>query len=190
METFHAIREGAPDLARTRARVRPEGRLKPWTTSTDINVRAPAESGAIATVLAAYADYRDAIRALAVELKGTVDVDLAAYGHLSPHGIDPHHRVTLFADAGQDAALAGARQAVVACKRALIRDLLHAAEQGAVVVTGGEKGVPSLIEIARAAGGPARLPEPLKSRFERARAAIAAAPANFSFRAPADLRED
>ncbi len=189
MEIFHAIREGAPDLARTRARVRPEGRLKPWTTSTDINVQAPADSGAIATILSAYSDYRDAIRALAGELKGAVDVDLSAYGHLSPHGIDPHHRVTLFADAGQEAALAGARQAVAACKRALIRDLLHAAEHEGISVTGGEKGIPSLVEIARAGGGFARLPDALKTRFERARAAIAAAPANFTFRAPADLRE-
>jgi len=190
METFRAIREGAPDLARTRARVRPPGRLKPWTTSTDINIAAPAESGVMADILSAYADYRAAIRALARELAGAVDVELAAYGHLSPRGIDPHHRTTLFADEGQDAALAGARQAVVACKRGLIRDLLHAAERGGATVTGGEKGVPSLVEIARAAGGANRLPESLQPRYRLAIDAVAAAPTNFSFRAPQELRGD
>ena len=190
MDTFRAIREGAPDLARTRARVRPEGRLAPWTTSSDVNVAAPAESGAIADILAAYADYRAAIRALGRELAGTVDVELAAYGHLSPHGIDPHHRVTLFADPGQEGALAGAKQAVQACKRGLIRDLLHAAERNGARVTGGEKGAPSLVEIARAAGGEARLPEDLRQRLRHARAAVLAAPAQFTFRAPAELRQD
>jgi hypothetical protein len=190
MDTFRAIREGAPDLARTRARVVPEGRLKPWTTSTDVNVAAPPESGAIADILAAYADYRAAIRMLGRELAGTVDVELSAYGHLSPHGIDPHHRVILFADPGQEGALAGAKQAVQACKRALIRDLLHAADRNGCRITGGEKGIPSLVEIARAAGGEARLPAELRTRLARARDAVMAAPANFTFRAPDELREE
>lgn len=190
METFRAIREGAPDLARTRARVKTEGRLKPWSTSTDINIAVPPESGTIADILSAYADYRVAIRTLARELKGTVDVELWAYGHLLPHGIDPHHRVTLIADEGQDGALAGARQAVMACKRALIRDLLHVASRSEAQITGGEKGIPSLIEIARAGGGENRLDEPLRARIVRARAAVMAAPANFSFRAPAELRAE
>ncbi|MEW5728664.1 MAG: FAD-binding oxidoreductase [Pseudomonadota bacterium] len=191
METFRAIREGAPDLARTRARVQPEGRMKPWTTSTDVNVAAPADVGAIAEVLTAYADYRAAIRALGRELAASgVEVELSAYGHLSPHGIDPHHRVTVFAPLGQDGALAGARQAVAACKRTLIRDLLHAAERNGARVTGGEKGIPSLVEIARAGGGENRLPADLKTRLGRARAAVMAAPANFSFRAPTELRAE
>ncbi|MBI5163235.1 MAG: FAD-binding oxidoreductase [Magnetospirillum sp.] len=187
MDTFRAIREGAPDLARTRARVTPEGRLKPWTTSTDVNVAVPADSGAISDVLAAYADYRAAIRALGKELAGTVDVELAAYGHLSPNGVDPHHRVTLFADVGQQGALAAARQAVTACKRALIRDLLHAAERSGARITGGEKGAPSLVEIARAAGGESRLPPELRRRLDRIRESVMAAPPAFRFRAPAEL---
>ena len=189
METFRAIREGAPDMARTKARVKPEGKLKPWTTSTDINLAAPSDTGAISDVLAAYADYRTSIRALAREMAPSgVEVELSAYGHLLPHGIDPHHRVTVFAPEGQEAALAGARQAVLACKRTLIHDLLHAAERGGSRITGGEKGVPSLVEIARAAGGESRLPAELKTRLARARAAVQAAPANFTFRAPAELK--
>lgn len=189
METFRAIREGAPDLARTKARVKPEGKMKPWTSSTDVNVAAPADTGTISDVLTAYADYRVAIRALAKEMAPSgIEVELAAYGHLSPHGIDPHHRVTVFAPEGQDAALAGARHAVLACKRTLIHDLLHAAERGGARITGGEKGVPSLVEIARAAGGESRLPAELKTRMGRAREAVMAAPANFSFRAPAELK--
>ncbi|MGE5478128.1 MAG: FAD-binding oxidoreductase [Bacteroidales bacterium] len=189
METFRAIREGAPDLARTRARVRPAGKLKPWTSSTDVNLAAPADTGAISDVLAAYADYRVAIKALARELAPTgIEVELSAYGHLSPHGIDPHHRVIVFAPEGHEAALAGARQAVLACKRTLIHDLLHAAERGGGRITGGEKGVPSLVEIARAAGGEQRLPEELKTRLNRARRAVMEAPANFTFRAPAELK--
>lgn len=191
METFRAIREGAPDIARTKARVKPEGKMKPWTSSTDINLAAPADTGAISDVLSAYADYRSAIRALAKELAPTgIEVELAAYGHLSPHGIDPHHRVTVFAPEGQDAALAGARQAVLACKRTLIHDLLHAAERGGGRITGGEKGIPSLVEIARAAGGENRLPADLKTRLSRARQAVMAAPANFTFRAPAELKSE
>lgn len=190
MDTFRAIREGAPDLARTRARVRPEGKMKPWTTSTDINIRAPADVGAISDILTAYADYRSAIRSLGRELAPSgIEVELAAYGHLSPHGIDPHHRVTVFAPEGQDAALAGARQAVTACKRTLIRDLLHVTERSESSVTGGEKGVPSLVEIARAAGGEQRLPADLKTRLAKAKRAVQAAPIQFSFRAPAELRE-
>lgn len=188
METFRAIREGAPDLARTKARVVQPGKLKPWSTSTDVNIVLPADTGAIVAVLEAYADYRSAIRALARELSGAVEVELSAYGHLSPSGIDPHHRVTLFAPEGADAALAGARQAVAANKRTLIHDLMFAAKSHGLTVTGGEKGTPSLVEIARAAGGEARLPEDLKAAFGKARAAVMAAPPNFSFRAPAELR--
>lgn len=189
METFRAIREGAPDLARTKARVKPEGKMKPWTSSTDINLAAPADTGAISDVLTAYADYRAAIRALAKEMApGGIEIELAAYGHLSPHGIDPHHRVTVFAPEGQDTALAEARTAVLAFKRTLIHDLLSAAERGGSRITGGEKGIPSLVEIARAAGGEDRLPAELKTRLTRARDAVMAAPANFTFRAPAELR--
>ncbi|MGE5502893.1 MAG: FAD-binding oxidoreductase [Actinomycetota bacterium] len=189
METFRAIREGAPDLARTKARVRTPGQLAPWTTSTDVNLAAPADTAAISDVLAAYGDYRSAIRALGRELGDAVTVELAAYGHLSPNGIDPHHRVTLFAAEGSEAALAGARQAVAANKRTLIRDLLHVAERHGAEITGGEKGVPSLVEIARAAGGESRLPDALKTRLRRAREAVSAAPAAFSFRAPEELRD-
>jgi FAD/FMN-containing dehydrogenase len=189
METFRAIREGAPDLARTRARVVQPGKLKPWSTSTDINIVLPADTGAIVSVLEAYGDYRAAIRTLAREMKGVVEVELSAYGHLSPSGIDPHHRVTLFAAEGAEAALAGARQAVAANKRTLIHDLMFAARSHGLTVTGGEKGAPSLVEIARAAGGENRLPDGLKAAFARARAAVRAAPAQFSFRAPPELRE-
>ncbi|CAA7621053.1 conserved hypothetical protein [Candidatus Terasakiella magnetica] len=190
METFRAIREGAPDLARTRARVVQPGKLKPWSTSTDINIIMPADSSALVAVLEAYADYRGAIRALGRELAGSIEVELSAYGHLSPMGIDPHHRVTLFAPEGGEAALAAARLAVAANKRTLIHDLLFAAERHGATITGGEKGAPSLVEIARAAGGEGRLAPALKARLRKARAAVMAAPANFSFRAPKELRTE
>lgn len=189
MDTFRAIREGAPDLARTKARVKPEGRMKPWTTSTDVNVAAPADAGVIAEVLAAYMDYRAFVRDLRAETAGTgVDVELSAYGHLSPHGIDPHHRVTIFADEGRDEDLAKLRKRVQEAKRTLIRDLLNAVRRGGGAITGGEKGSPSLLEIARAADGEENLPEDLRQRLARARQAIQTAPACFSFRAPAELR--
>ncbi len=189
MEIFRAIREGAPDIARTRARVKPPGKMKPWSTSTDINVKLPSDAGAIADVLTAYADYRTAIRGLAKEMKPAgLDVELVAYGHLNPHGLDPHHRVTVFADEGQDAALAAARQAVLACKRTLIHDILHASARCGGQITGGEKGAPSLIDIARAAGEEVRLGDDLQHRLARARQAVSSAPANFSFRAPDELK--
>ena len=187
METFRAIREGAPDLARTRARVTPEGRLKPWSTSTDINIAAPADTGAIAGILGAYADYRSSIRELAKDLKSAVDVEIVAYGHLLLHGIDPHHRVTVFADLGQDAALGQARQAVTERKRQLIRDLLAVCERTGARITGGEKGAPSLVEVIRAAGGAEHLPDDLRRRVDSARQAIKAAPRNFTFRVPREL---
>ncbi|MGE5547828.1 MAG: FAD-binding oxidoreductase [Solirubrobacterales bacterium] len=188
MDTFRAIREGAPDLARTRARVRPEGKLKPWTTSTDVNVAAPADVGAIADVLGAYADYRSAIRALGRERAASgLAVELSAYGHLSPHGIDPHHRVTVFAPEGAEADLEAVRRQVVDLKKTLIVDLLTVTRHNGARITGGEKGIPSLVEIARAAGE-IGLPEDLAGRLDRACAAVRAAPANFTFRAPPELR--
>lgn len=188
METFRAIREGAPDMARTKARVIPDGRMKPWSTSTDVNVSVPADAGTIAAILTAYADYRALVRELAGQVAQGVDVELSAYGHLSPHGIDPHHRVTVFADLGRDDDLESVRKAVLDGKRTLIRDLVRATIAGGGKVTGGEKGMPSLVEIARAIGGEDHLPDDLRARLARARQAIAAAPANFSFRAPAELR--
>jgi len=188
METFRAIREGAPDLARTKARVKPEGKLKPWSSSTDINLVAPADTGAISDVLTAYAEYRAAIRALAGDVAPSgLEVELAAYGHLWPQGIDPHHRVTIFAPEGAEDEVAQARDVVLAAKKILINDLVSAAQRGGGRITGGEKGVPSLIEIARAAGGEDNLPDELKHRLIRARTAVQAAPANFTFRAPAEL---
>lgn len=188
MDTFRAIREGAPDMARTKARVVPEGRMKPWSTSTDINISVPADAGTIAAILTAYADYRALVRDLAAAQPAGIDVELSAYGHLSPHGMDPHHRVTVFADLGADAALDQARQAVLAGKKTLIRDLVRATVAGGGKVTGGEKGVPSLVEIARAIGGEDALPDDLRARLARARQAVAQAPRHFSFRAPAELR--
>ncbi|MBR9973872.1 FAD-binding oxidoreductase [Magnetospirillum sulfuroxidans] len=188
MEIFRAIREGAPDMARTKARVTPEGRMKPWSTSTDVNISAPADSGAIAAILTAYADYRALVRAIAEQAGEGLEVELSAYGHLSPHGIDPHHRVSIFADLGRDAQLESLRQAVLDGKRGLIRDLVRAAQNGGAVITGGEKGVPSLVEIARALGGEEHLPDELRQRLSRARQAVGAAPLHFSFRAPAELR--
>jgi len=190
METFRAIREGAPDLARTRARVKSPGKIKPWSASTDVNIACPGDSSAAAAILDAYADYRQAVRALARELDGVVEVELSAYGHLFPAGLDPHHRVTLIAPEGAEAALAGARLAVSANKRTLIHDLLFAAQRHGATITGGEKGIPSLVEIARAAGGESRLPDDLKARIAQARRAVMAAPAQFTFRAPAELRSE
>lgn len=188
METFRAIREGAPDLARTKARVVPDGRMKPWSTSTDVNVAVPADAGTIAAILTAYADYRILVRGLAAEAGPGLEVELSAYGHLSPHGIDTHHRVTVFADLGLEDQLEAMRQKVTEGKRGLIRDLVRATVAGGGTVTGGEKGIPSLVEIARAVGGEANLPDDLRQRLERARHALIQAPANFSFRAPADLK--
>ncbi len=188
METFRAIREGAPDLARTRARVRPEGQMAPWSTSTDVNIRVSADSGTIVEILTAYGDYRGRLQALNETADGAVRVESVAYGHLSPNGIDPHHRVIVFADDGQDNARTLVVQAAQDIKRGLIRDLIAVAEKGGAEVTGGEKGLPSLIEIARALGGADNLPPGLKARFDVARAALAEAPANFSFRAPPELR--
>ncbi|MBF0305126.1 MAG: FAD-binding oxidoreductase [Alphaproteobacteria bacterium] len=188
MEAFRAIREGAPDLARTRARVIQPGKLKPWSASTDIDVAAPRDVTAIVPLLTAYEDYRDAIAGLTEQFEGRVDISLAAYGHLSPHGIDPHHRVVLIAPEGGEQGLADARFMVQAGKKALIRALVRAAHDRGCVVTGGEKGIPSVLEIASALGGEHHMPHNLVERIERARRALAAAPANFTFRAPAELR--
>lgn len=187
MEIFRAIREGAPDMARTQARVVQPGKLKPWTTSTDVNLRVPRDTAAIGAVLRAYADYRAAIAELAERLAGRAQVVLSAYGHLSPQGVDPHHRVTVIAEAGQQAALDEARQAVGALKKQLIRDLAAAANEHGGTVTGGEKGMPSVLDIARAVGDNA-LPPNLKARIAQARAGLANAPAAFAFRAPEELR--
>jgi len=187
MDAFRAIREGAPDIARTRARVTPPGMLRPWSLSTDVNIAAPADSAAIAAVLTAYDDYRTAVADLARSYAGRLDVSLSAYGHLSPRGIDPHHRVTIIAAEGREAELEEARVAVGRLKKELIRDLLRASESHACIVTGGEKGLPSVVEIVRAAGGDNRAPDVLRRLARSARTAVAKAPPAFTFRAPDDL---
>ena len=138
-------------------------------------------------VLTAYDDYRAAIADLARAYADRLDISLSAYGHLSPRGIDPHHRVTIIAPMGGEAALAEARIAVAAAKKELIRDLLRASENHACVVTGGEKGLPSVVEIMRVAGGDNRAPDDLRRLARVARAAVAAAPRAFTFRAPSEL---
>ena len=187
MDTFRAIREGAPDLARTQARVTPPGKLKPWSTSTDINVAVPRDAAAIADLLGAYQDYRQAIGEIRAGCAPAgIEVHLSVYGHLSPHGTDPHHRVTLIAEPGADAALAEARTRVQAAKKDLIRALAATARTHGATITGGEKGVPSLVEIARAVGE-AGLPDNLRDGLALARASLAQAPDGFAFRAPPEL---
>ncbi|WP_255448398.1 FAD-binding protein [Telmatospirillum sp. J64-1] len=188
MESFRAIREGAPDLARTYARVVQPGKLRPWTTSTDINVAVPRDISAIACVLSAYDDYRREIREVRKAMEGRVEVTLAAYGHLNPMGIDPHHRVTLIAPEGSEAALEEAIEMVKKAKKELIRAIVATAEAHDYTITGGEKGMPSVVEIARASGGVDKAPANLRRMLERARAEIAKAPENFTFRAPLELK--
>ncbi len=189
MEVFRAIREGAPDLARTRARVTQPGKLKPWTTSSDINIHAPRDSAAISELLGVYAEYRQAVDDLRQSLNGRAETHLSAYGHLSPLGIDTHHRVTVIAPEGGEAALAEAQKTVAGLKKDMIRQLVAASIRYGSQVTGGEKGVPSLVEIARALGGAEALPDNLRTALARARERIRSAPANFSFRAPAELAD-
>lgn len=187
MDTFRAIREGAPDLARTRARVKPPGKLRPWTTSTDVNVAAPKDSTALSNIFTVYDDYRQGIWELRDRMADRAEVSLAIYGHLSPQGIDPHMRVTVIAPEGGDADLAEARTAVTAMKKRLIADLVRVAGEVGCTITGGEKGAPSLIEIVRAVGGEANLPTPLQDSLARVRRVVLAAPRAFAFRAPLEI---
>lgn len=189
MDAFRAIREGAPDLARTRARVTPPGLLKPWTTSSDVNLIAPhKDSTPLANALMAYQDYREKIGALTGELAGRVAVEMSVYGHLNPHGLDPHHRAILMAapEARDDLAAAAAR--VGAYKQELIRALVKVAYGFGATINGGEKGAPSLVDLVRALGGEGGLPENLRCCLARTKSALALAPAGFSFRAPKELR--
>lgn len=188
METFRAIREGAPDIARTQARVLQAGKLRPWTTSSDINIVTPRDSTAIANILTAYEDYRQAIAELGQRYHGRLEVHLSAYGHLNPQGIDPHHRVTLIAPEGGSDALEAARKEVTALKKALIQSLVKAAVNYGSVITGGEKGLPSAVEIARAVGGEDKAPENLRAMIDQGRKILAQAPASFTFRASPELR--
>lgn len=187
MDAFRAIREGAPDMARTRARTLTPGWLRPWSTSTDVNIVAPRDGGAIAAILSCYADYRAQVADIADRFRGRVEVEMTPYGHLSPQGIDPHHRVTLRAPEGGERDLAEARAAVAEAKQGLMRALVAAAEATGCAVTGGEKGIPSAVAIMRAVGGDNRLPANLRDQLRRARLALAEAPAAFRFRAAPEL---
>ncbi|MBF0355876.1 MAG: FAD-binding oxidoreductase [Alphaproteobacteria bacterium] len=189
MDAFRAIREGAPDLARTRARVAPPGMLKPWTTSSDVNLVAPVrDSTPMANALCAYQDYREKIAALGSDLGGKVGVEMSVYGHLNPHGLDPHHRTILMAAPGAEEALARTADQVVLMKQELIRALVKVAKGFGATINGGEKGAPSLVDLVRALGGEEGLPENLKHDLARTKAALAQAPRGFSFRAPKELR--
>lgn len=189
MDAFRAIREGAPDLARTRARVTPPGMLKPWTTSSDVNLIAPVkDTTPIANMLSAYQTYREAVAELAGEFSGKVSVEMSVYGHLNPHGLDPHHRAILMAAPEAKADLEAAAAKVSDLKKALMRDLVRVAKGFDAVINGGEKGAPSLADLLNAVGSEEGLPENLRTALLRTRAAIAKSPAAFSFRAPAKLR--
>ncbi len=188
MDAFRAIREGAPDLARTRARQQPPGRLKPWTTSTDINYSCPKDASPLANALSAYEIYREGVAELGEKMAGRVDVSLSVYGHLNPHGLDPHHRVILMAAPDQADAFAEAQKEAGDLKKRLMRNLMKYAEAFGGEINGGEKGMPSVIELLRAAGDEERLQPGLKAALGRARQAIAQAPANFTFRAPRELK--
>jgi len=183
MESFRAIREGAPDIARSQARVKRPGKLKPWSISTDVNIALAPDAAGIARVLAVYQDYRDAVGRAFAESGAAIESSLSVYGHLSPHGLDPHHRVILTAPEGGEGVLVEARVRIEGLKRNLLAGLVCAL--GAQDrITGGEKGMPSILELVKAVGGAANLPANLRSELERARRVLAGAPANFSFRAP------
>lgn len=188
MDAFRAIREGAPDLARTRARVAPPGRLKPWTTSSDVNLICPEkDTTPLANALASYQSYRESIAALAAEFQGRVEIDMSVYGHLNPHGLDPHHRAILMAKPENENDLSEAAARVGEHKKALIRDLVRVANGFGASINGGEKGAPSLVDLLRALGGEAAMPDNLKADLARARSAVQKAPRAFSFRAPKEL---
>lgn len=189
MDAFRAIREGAPDLARTRARVAPPGMLKPWTTSSDVNLIAPVkDTTPLANALGAYQNYREAVAELACDYAGKLSVEMSVYGHLNPHGMDPHHRAILMAAPEAKADLDEAAAKVGELKNALIRDLVRIAKGFDAVINGGEKGAPSLADLAKAVGGDDGLPENLKAALLRTRTVLAKSPPAFSFRAPASLK--
>ncbi len=188
MDAFRAIREGAPDVARSRARIQPPGKLKPWTASTDINLKCPRDSSPLANALSAYEMYRQGVAELGEKMAGKVDVTMSVYGHLNPHGLDPHHRVIISASPAEAEAFAQAQAEAALLKKRLLRNLMKYAEAFGAEITGGEKGIPSVIELLRAADDEAKLQPGLKQALERARQAIAQAPASFTFRAPKELR--
>ncbi|MBF0269745.1 MAG: FAD-binding oxidoreductase [Alphaproteobacteria bacterium] len=188
MDAFRAIREGAPDLARTKARVTPPGQLKPWTTSSDVNlVCLEKDTTPLANALSSYQTYREAVDALGLTYEGRLKTEMTVYGHLNPHGLDPHHRVILTGAPEFKDDLAAAAKQVGELKKALMRDLVRVANGFGAVINGGEKGAPSLVDLMRALGGEAGLPSNLQSDLARARAAIKKAPRAFSFRAPVEL---
>jgi FAD/FMN-containing dehydrogenase len=188
MDAFRAIREGAPDLARTRARVGVEGLLKPWTTSSDVNIVCPEKDPTpLANALASYQNYREAMAALGQEFAGRVKVEMSVYGHLNPHGIDPHHRAILMATPDAKAELDEVAAKVGELKRNLMRDLVRIAKGFGATINGGEKGVPSLVDLKKAMGNVGELPDNLQVEFLKAQSAVRAANPAFSFRAPKEL---
>jgi hypothetical protein len=188
MDAFRAIREGAPDLARTKARVGMPGLLKPWTTSSDVNIVCPEKDPSpLANTLASYQAYREAVAALGEEFKGRVSVEMSVYGHLNPHGIDPHHRAILMAAPEAKNDLEEAAERVSLLKKDLMRDLVRVAKGFGASINGGEKGAPSLVDLKKAMGNVGELPDNLKEDFLKAQDAVRKANRAFSFRAPKEL---
>ncbi len=182
-EEMRAVREAIPYAARTQA---PAGRLV-YKNHSDANIRMPADRvGPVAEQLweinRHYVARVEQYFADSSEINGQILV----YGHLNPHGIDPHNRVTMSSD-NQNAFEEG-RSFLVEQRARYYRSLAALCDAGNAVFVGGEKAADSELGIYQALGGPEKSPSALFSRFKQQRATIRAAASMFNWRAPSIYR--
>ena len=177
------LREAIPNAARRRS---PGARFV-LKKHTDANIRLnPASVGpSMALLWQANCNFVSQVEQY-FQASDAIEGQILVYGHLNPHGVDPHNRITLACDDAE--IFKKAQDFVISARQNFYRTLRDICDETGSVFIGGEKGAGSERGIFPAFGGPENAPEELRHKFERQRVAIRAGSNIFSWRAPAIYR--
>ena len=177
------VREAIPYAARMQA---PAGR-RVYKNHTDATVRLAGErvESAMTRLWQINRDYVAAVESYYAG-QDSVRGEILVYGHLNPHGVDPHNRVTMSSD--DDDAFGACREFLLQQRAEYYRALCALCDESGVEFVGGEKAADSERGIYQALGGPDRAPPALRARFEAQRARVRAASPRFNWRALAPYR--
>ena len=125
-------------------------------------------------------DYVAAVETLFAEQEGIYG-SVLVYGHLNPHGVDPHNRVTMACD--NQAVFGRVRTKLLELRAEYYRSMAGLCTTGDASFIGGEKTADSEREIFAALGGTQRVPTQLQKRFRQQQEKVKNAAAMFNWRA-------
>ena len=182
-EQMRELREAIPNAARRRS---PDARFV-LKKHTDANIRLnPASVGPSMTLLwRANCNFVRRVEQY-FQASDAIEGQILVYGHLNPHGVDPHNRITLACDDAE--IFKKAEDFVISARQDFYHTLRDICDETGSVFIGGEKGAGSERGIFPAFGGAENAPAELKRKFERQRESIRGASTIFSWRAPAIYR--